>query len=88
MPHPIQQLLHFSHISQHVWHKSTLSHELYLWNWHQNMCSVKHDSSEGGRNAYRTSVVKLNAGNRLGDVGNVRADNMMDLKEAGWEGMG
>jgi len=52
------------------------------------MCSVKHDSSEGGRNAYRTSVVKLNAGNRLGDVGNVRADNMMDLKEAGWEGMG
>ena len=69
MPHPVQQLLHFPHTSKHVWHKSILSHELYAWKWHQNVRSVKHDSSEGGWNAYRTLVVKLKAGNRLGDVG-------------------
>jgi hypothetical protein len=33
------------------------------------MHGVKYDSNEGGRNTYRTLVVKLNAGNLLGDVG-------------------
>jgi hypothetical protein len=33
------------------------------------MRNVKHDSNEGGRNAYRTLLVKLKEEDHLGDLG-------------------